>query len=149
MYEEDDTVQLISSRSLPKSNGRAKRHRTGNQDMLVLSDSELGGRRGDEDDEDPAFEETTVFSDSLYGDSLPSMRAQMAVTQMQNRRRREVESPASESRALVGTHDKHESLKFEESSKKENELGGHGQYSSLGGKILHKRRGKKDFIMKL
>lgn len=104
------------------------------------------------------FEETTVFSDSLYGDSLPSMRAQLAATQMQSRGRRtqEVDSSENEGKFLLGT-DKSRgegsvTTVVENSIKKEKkEANGHGQYSSLEGGIVvtSKKRAKKEIITKL
>lgn len=109
--------------------------------MAYLSDSELGKTsRGDSD----AFEETTVFSDSLYGDSLPSMRAQLAATQMQNRRRRNdnLENSVKESKSLLGSDNEDNTTSvttvMETSLKKD--TGSQGQYNSLGGQILPKKK---------
>lgn len=145
MYEEDDAVQLISSRSLPKGNGRGRRQR-GADEVYALSESELGRNNEDED-----FEETTVFSDSLYGDSLPSMRAQLAATQMKHRRRRNMDRADSEKRALVSSSESEgggtSTTVLENSFKKEAETSTHGQYSSLGGNILPRKRRKKEMTM--
>ena len=118
-----------------------RRQRTGDE-LYALSDSELGGN-----DADDNFEETTVFSDSLYGDSLPSMRAQLAATQMQNRRKRDFERSGSEKRTLVSSHESGEGTSttvLENSLKKETEISSRGHYSSLGGNIVPKKRRKKD-----
>lgn len=147
MYEEDSTVQLIGSK--PRG-ARGHSREVSRDQVLYLSDSELGkaARGGD------AFEETTMFSDSLYGDSLPSMRAQLAATQMQNRSRkigeRELESSTNEKKSS----NEREQLVItvvEKSMKKDKEeVGNHGQYSSLGGKIITSRkRAKKEMIQKL
>lgn len=150
MYEEDSTVQLIGS----KPRGANGHSRDGSRDQVFyLSDSELGSKVHDED----AFEETTVFSDSLYGDSLPSMRAQLAATQMQNRSRRrgaamELENSTDEKKYLLNSEEGERSIStVVEQSQKEKELvGNHGQYSSLGGKIItSKKRAKKETIQKL
>ncbi len=142
MYEEEDNVKLLGTRALPESNRRVKKHRRG-AELHPLSDSEMGDK-----DEDDNFEETTVFSDSLYGDSLPSMRAQLAATQMQSRRKRK---SSLEKRALESSIDsKHTSTTIlENSTKKETEFSNHGEYNSLGGTILPpKKRKKKESVMK-
>lgn len=83
MFEEE-TVHLLgtSSRLKGRRNGRSHDKMEGDQ-LLHLSDSELSTSKKQKNVE----AETAMFSDSLYGDSLPSMRAQLAASQMQYRRR--------------------------------------------------------------
>ena len=152
MYEEDSTVQLISSK--PKG-GRGLSREASREQVFYLSDSELGNNARDGD----GFEETTVFSDSLYGDSLPSMRAQLAATQMQNRSRKrgggggggELEESTNEKKSLLSSDEKDVSVTtvVENSVRKDIESAkGNGQYNSLGGKIVpSKKKVKKETIM--
>lgn len=130
MYGEDSTVQLISSESLTKRKGRRSRGQSReNEQMILMSDSEKGA--------ESELEETTVFSDTL-----PSMRAQLAATQMQNKKRRKdnFDSPSREGNSLLASHESKDSgsitTVLESSIKKES---AHGQYGSLGGKILPKK----------
>lgn len=144
MYEEDNSVQLISSRSFSHKKAVAPNNE------VMLSDSEivLSSRKNDSD----GFEETTVFSDSLYGDSLPSMRAQLAATQMQHRRRkvRSLENSEKETKALLGKYDEdEESAGSTRTVVEVKENGTHGQYKSLGGSIVPKKRARKELITKL
>lgn len=145
MFEED-SVQLISSRSLPKRNRRARSY-NGDQ-HFQFSDSELGGH-----DNNDASEETTVFSDSLYGDSLPSMRAQLAATQMQRKRKTGdlANSVKKERESLLDKTVDGEGIGtvIEGSLKKAKEDDTHGQYKSLGGLIVPKKKVKKESMMKL
>lgn len=146
-------MQLIGSK--PR-NGRSRSRghsKEGSREQLVyLSDSELGNRIGNED----AFEETTVFSDSLYGDSLPSMRAQLAATQMQNRRKEggeELVPSGRENVSLLGNDGGkrgHSDVAITKNFlEKEKEGSTHGHYNSLGGSILpSKRRAKKEIMWK-
>ena len=142
MYEESDTVQLISSKSLPSRNGKAKRD-FGDEEMNHFSDSELSKAADKDDDE---FEETTVFSDSLYGDSLPSMRAQLAATQMQHRKRKKQHPEKNEKELLLAKHEGDEKLSISMKDKKDDT---HGLYDSLGGNIVPKRKPKKEMLKKL
>ena len=115
------------------------------------------------------LEETTVFSDSLYGDSLPSMRAQLAATQLLNRsRKKDLESSMGETRPLLGgdlgRQASKEELDTETSTLKESsvqpvsaELGrpnnkdmnNSGNYKSLGGNMLPQKMTKKEKIKKM
>lgn len=138
MYEETSNVQLISSKK--HKNGKARKDRSGNQ-VFHLSDSEGGNF--------DSSEETTVHSDGLYGDSLPSMRAQLAATQMQNRSRRkeEVQRSRDETKILLASDNGGGGATA--SMKKENlEEGNHGQYNSLGGNIISTKRKAKVVVLK-
>jgi hypothetical protein len=138
MYEEDTNVLLISSRP-SRDTGRGHSREASKEHVYYLSDSD----RGSKADHGDGFEETTVFSDSLYGESLPSMRAQLAATQMQNRGRKggggmELDT---EKESLLSSNE-------EEGSVMETSIGkdkANGHYNSLGGKIVtSKKRARKE-----
>lgn len=148
MFEEDSTVVLIGS---SKRNGKARSHSreasASDHQLLYLSDNQQ--------DEDDAFEETTVFSDSLYGDSLPSMRAQLAATQMKHKKReaREagLESSRNEKTSLLGSSDSGDSIAtmLDKSFKKDKEVDTQGQYKSMGGSgaaPLSRKKARKELI---
>ena len=147
MYEEDDVPLISSNHSNYKRRGVPKTRDEADEQMIQLSDSE---HNKGADFEDDILEETAMFSDSLYGDSLPSMRAQLAASQMQQRKRntgtaaltpRENETLLSSGEDILG------SVKTV-INKKAVEIDSNGHYSSLGGKIVGKKRARKDMIKK-
>ena len=136
---EEDNVQLISSKPISE-NAKAGIHRRGRDQAFYLSDSEIKYHAGNDGD---GFEETTVFSDSLYGDSLPSMRAQLAATQMQEKKKGELES--SRKSFLAVEENGGAGVTIPESTLVPNSQASdmHGKYNSLGGSIVTRRAKKK------
>lgn len=93
MNPEEDSIYILGCRSSsPKPNGK----------RLHLSDSELAMNGSRSRRREVAYEESTLFSDSVYGDSLPSTRAQLAATRMLCRSKRELESSMNEDLPLLG-----------------------------------------------
>lgn len=146
---EKDNVQLISSRSFSRSRERSIRKPNRDGELLHLSDSEIGKSSNGAD----SHEETTVFSDSLYGgDSLPSMRAQIAATQMQyrTRKRRDLESSTNEGKVLFASSDEDTESSSATVLRRETPASGAlGKYSSLGGSIIPKKRSRKELMKML
>ncbi len=112
MDHDDNSVLLLGYRSSsPKPHGRKRRnkHSIGGDDCdeegafrMHLSDSELSQKKEAE------VERSTVFSDVL-SDSLPSVRAHLAASQMLSRtfRRDQIESSLNERRPLLTSNDNH------------------------------------------
>ncbi len=131
----DDGVQLISTSK--RRNGRSSASFRG-AEQQYLSDTEISY---DNRSSGNAFEETAVFSDTAFGDSLPSMRAQLAATQMLSRSRRNQSSQQGESsRPLLAENHKNETNKVEYQStamdsslKERDEQVENGDYISGGG----------------
>lgn len=142
--EEDDTVRLISRRNKKRGDGRQTFH---------FSDSDLSNTTASSYNGD-YHEETTVFSDTLYGDSLPSMRAQLAASQMLSRSKRgELESSLREgvTRENFEKEEEEEDEKItivERSLHDQKEVSTTGEYNSLSGKILPRKKGTKEKLMK-
>lgn len=134
---EEDNVQLISSKAV-SGKGKARNRSRERDQAFYHSSSDHSGNDSD------GFEETTVFSDSLYGDSLPSMRAQLAATQMQEKKKGDVDRSflANEEREIIP----------ESSLMPNNQVSDmHGKYNSLGGSIVTRRakkRIRREHIMK-
>lgn len=175
MNSEEDSVHLIGYRSSsPRPNKRRKGKHSIGRDAggaeegikLHLSDSELtmNGNFGHIKRE-AVYEESTVFSDSLYGDSLPSMRAQLAATQMISRSKRNEELESSmnaEDRPLLGS-EREEGGGGEEKGKlatifgesmvksadqlKVKDTGGSGKYKSMGGGMMARRLSRREKLL--
>lgn len=142
---EEENVHLVSSKSV-SGNGKARNRSRERDQAFYLSDSEIKYHSGHDSD---GFEETTVFSDSLYGDSLPSMRAQLAATQMQEKKKGELD------RSFLANDEENgaDAATIPEGSLIPNsqESDMHGKYNSLGGSIVTrkaKKKIRKEFIMK-
>ena len=154
MYEEDDTIKLISStKSDDESRSRSKRYGRDDRQVFYLSDSELANQYSMSE-----YEETTVFSDTLYGDSLPSMRAQLAKAKILNRTKRTVEATTTmmedsslltkDEREGKSSADLGEFLDEKETSDKDYGSLSKGDYRSLGSSITSRKRGMREKMMR-
>ena len=165
MDVEDDSIHLLGYRSSsPKHNGRRRRSKysTSREDFdgengfrMHLSDSELGQKKREHD-----MERSTVFSD----DSLPSVRAHLATSQMHSRShgRGQVESSMNENQPLLGTLQQEEPAKLNGETATgfvepltqtpENDTGNETEpnnvkYNSISTRLLTKRRNRRDRLL--
>jgi hypothetical protein len=139
MYEEDTGAYLVNNR---RRRGAKAHSRSASREVFYLSDSDHDSKTSSSVE---IMETAAVFSDSLYGDSLPSMRAQRAASQ-QAKKGVELEESFNERDTLLGG-EKEGSIAAVVDEGEEDGTKSTGQYGSLGGRIA--KRARKEKVMLL